>query len=352
MTTACSNSSPIETWQTCASGSNCLTLSNIQNATPVDPDMFNWTFILSGTNQLGTDVVLKPSPVWVPMANRKSTDPFGTNMDDNWSWVSVTSVPGLATADGWFTLTYTNPITKSINNVGILINPNAASPPTLSISPAALPAYFNYTAATATTPGFIRVIMYANVPSVFGATGIDAIGREYPRFGSYGVGTAPVVYQLGDVKSAPGPISNGALIGLFTEPPSPPATRYIYQRLVTPTTPATGGTSDSANDKPQDLPLTGQNPTCTKTQPAPNTGMFPPSAASTANTKNQRTTNIVLILIIVALVVIVLIIGVIFFVSISNSRKRTAALQKRVDDARKTVNKNIASNNPGVKTVV
>lgn len=351
--TACANNAPIETWQTCAAGSNCITLANIQNATPVDPDMFNWTFAISGTNQLGTDVILKKSPVWIPMADRKSSDPFGTNMDDNWSWVSVPTVTGLGSSVGWFQLKYTNPITKQVSAVGTLIKPNSLTPPTLSTSPAAFTTYFNYTPAIAatSTPGYIKVIMYADAFSMFSPS-MDGAGRQFPTFVGFSQGTTATVYQLGDVKSAVGPIADGSLIGLFVEPPSPPATRYFYNRLVTPTTPATGGTKDKANDDPQDLPLGDQKPNCKKTQPDPNTNMFPPSAAATADAKNQRTTNIVLILIIVALVIIVIIIGVIFFINISNGRKRTAALQKRVDDARKTVNMNISSNNPGVKSVV
>lgn len=351
--TACANNAPIETWQTCAAGSNCITLANIQNAAPVDPDMFNWTFAINSANQLGTDVILKKSPVWIPMADRNKGDPFGTNMDDNWSWVSVQSIPGVSSSAGWFQLKYTNPITKEVNIVGTLVTANSSSPPTLSTSPIAFVTYFNYTPAVkaTSTPGYIKVIMYADAFSL-SSPGTDGAGRQFPVFMGYSQGIVAKVYQLGDVKSAVGPIADGSLIGLFIEPPSPPTTRYFYSRLVTPTTPATGGTSDTANDNPQDLPLGDQAPDCKKTPPDPNTNMFPPSAASTANAKNQRTTNIVLILIIVALLIIVIIIGVIFFINISNSRKRTAALQKRVDDARKTVNMNISSNNPGVKSVV
>lgn len=346
-TRPCYVSTPIESWRTC--NSNCMTLSNIQNVSPVDAEMHNWTFVEDSTGTLSSVITLQPSPQWIPMGSSR-TGEFGTTMDGNWNFNSVASIPGFGSPVGWYQLTYTNPLTKVTSTVGctVLSQPVSLYPPILTIetySPNYVPAYFQYVPAQPNAippvPGRMLVLTYLSGPYV-----VDVYGRSYPDVAYPAVKTpSPTIYDVDGILHNIGPtvdelVSNSP-IGIYQYiTNTTPTSTLLSVRIVNPTQPSVGYT-DTANNNPADTVLPTP-PGCTVQVPAPNTGLFPQSSASISNSKKTSVLKWVIGIIAVVLLLILLIVVIIIIVVSRNQRNRTAALNARIDKA------NIALTNAGI----
>lgn len=345
MTTPCSNSAPIELWRTCATGSNCRTLSNIRNESPGDSGMNQLTFNYdSALQDIGPIPVIKKAPLWIDMASRTTSAPFGTYIDNNWNWVSVPSITGMASAEGWFRLTYTNPITKVTKTVGTTISdPNI--PPILTVNDNALESYFTYVPISTTAPG--RIVVKAFTPNTGGTVKTAANGRTFTTWASgYNTpGTSGTNYDIGDYSNDFGlptdDIIEGSYVALFTYITGTNTTSNLALsvRLVNPTTPTQGGNAgnDPANNDPKDLALSAQSASCTTNTVAPTDTLFPESDAVVADRKNTNTTKWVIIGICLAVAAIVIIVCIIIVVVENKKSKKAQDLKKRVDEAQKII---------------
>lgn len=339
----CSSSSPIEVWRTCGPGSNCQTLTNINNS-PVDPlGMFMMTFPYDATNEIiGDTVILNPVPEFITFADRTSSMPFGSFIDNNWNWTVVPTQN-----NGIYQLTYTDPITSVTTNVGTSIILGSEFPPILTKDPDAFLTYFSYVGPTGGNPG--RVLAHAYIPNA--GTGITTTtsvfgtptGRQFYSYATMPTqSTGPTLFDLGDIYVdndavaenliAGIPINEGSPVGLYinVSQATPATLLALCCRVANQVIPTTGTTEDTANNNPSDLDFTSLTPSCTVVPPVPNSNLFPESDASVANTKNASTTKWVIIGILIGLAVIVIIVAIVVYATIQKRKKQTAELQQRV----------------------